>query len=106
MGDVVYQMKMPASYVDMDSAEIQYDGGFDWPKALMIVAAVGALVAVSGFGVGGVAAYWGGSIPSGAELAFARTLSGIGVKMIVGGGFVGVAAGGGSMIAQGPGASK
>ena len=66
MGDVVYQMKMPASYVDMDSAEIQYDGGFDWSKALMIVAAVGAVVAIGGLGVGGVAAAWGGSIPSGA----------------------------------------
>ena len=106
MGDVVYQMKMPASYVDMDSAEIQYDGGFDWSKALMIVAAVGAVVAIGGLGVGGVAAYWGGTLASGAELAFARTLSGVAIKMIVGGGFVGMAAGGGSMIIQGPGASK
>ena len=105
MGDNVNQMIMPSSYVDMDSDEIEYDGGFDWSKALFITAAVGAAIAVGGFGVGGVAAFWGGSIPSGTELAFARTLSGVGIKMIVGGGFLGMAAGGGSMIVKGPGGS-
>lgn len=105
MGDNVDQMIMPSSYVDMNSDEIEYDGGFDWSKALYITAAVGAAIAVCGFGVGGVAAFWGGSIPSGTELAFARTLSGVGIKMIVGGGFLGMTAGGGAMIAKGPGGS-
>ena len=105
MGDNVYQMKMPSSYVDMDSPEIEYDGGFNWTKALYITAAIGAAIAVSGFVVGGVAAYWGGSIPSGTQLAFARKLSGTAIKMMVGGGFLGLAAGGGALISQGPGGS-
>lgn len=89
----------------MTPDEIEYDGGFDWSKALYITAAVGAAIAVCGFGVGGVAAFWGGSIPSGTELAFARTLSGVEIKMIVGGGFLGMTAVGGAMIAKGPGGS-
>ena len=101
----VNQMKMPSSYVDMNLEEIQYDGGFDWSKALYITAAVGAAIAVAGFGVGGVAAYWGGTLASGTELAFARTLSGVAIKMIVGGGFLGMATAGGAMIVDGPGKS-
>ena len=105
VGNTVNQMKMPSSYVDMNLEEIQYDGGFDWTKALYITAAVGAAIAVSGFGVGAVAAYWGGSLASGTELAFARTLSGVAIKMILGGGFLGMTTVGGAIISQGPGNS-
>ena len=41
----------------MTPDEIEYDGGFDWSKALYITAAVGAAIAVCGFGVGRVAAF-------------------------------------------------
>lgn len=36
MENKVVQMEMPSLFADMDSADMQYDGGFDWPKALMI----------------------------------------------------------------------
>ncbi|MBE6524881.1 MAG: hypothetical protein E7Z65_08490 [Thermoplasmata archaeon] len=105
MGNNVNQMKMPTSYLDMDSAEIQYKGGFSWVKALFIVAAVGAVIAVSGLAVGAVGVSWGGALASGAELATGRAIVGVGLSMLVGGGFLGVTAGGGAMIAQGPGRS-
>ena len=100
------QMVMPSSYVDMDSKDLQYDGGFSWSKALYIVAGVGAGIALSGFAVGAVAAAWGGTLASGTELAFARYLSGIAIEMIVGGAGLGVVAAGSAKIIDGPGSSR
>lgn len=44
----ITEMKMPSSYVDMNSSELEYDGGTDWKKVGTIIGIAAAAIAVIG----------------------------------------------------------
>ena len=55
MNNAAYAMKMPTSYVEMTSTDLEYDGGWSWKKfwtgmaiASLVVAAVFAPMAAVG----------------------------------------------------------
>ena len=56
MNNAAYAMKMPTSYVEMTSTDLEYDGGWSWKKfwtgmavASLVVAAVFAPMAAVGY---------------------------------------------------------
>ena len=90
-------MELPSSFAEMDSADMQYDGGFNWSKALMITSVVCLSVAAIGMGTAVVGSTCFTS--TGTELAFGRYVTGIGFKITVAGAVPALFTGGGSIIA-------
>ena len=74
MRQMTYEMKMPRNYVDMEAADMEYDGGFNWGKFIKYativcstVAAIGLSMATGGSALG-LAMFFGGTIGQGAVL--------------------------------------
>ena len=98
MNNATYTMKMPTNYVEMDSSEMEYDGGWSWNKFFAVTAIVGAVVAGIGAAIltGGAAAFiiGGGALYAGTAattaMAVGATILGVGstVSMVSGGGFL------------------
>ena len=59
MNNATYTLKMPTNYVEMDSSEMQYDGGWSWNKVFFTAAIVGAVIAGVGAAIltGGATAF-------------------------------------------------
>ena len=50
MNNATYTMKMPTNYIEMDSSEMQYDGGWSWKATLwtcVAAAALGTIIAAA-----------------------------------------------------------
>lgn len=42
-------LEMPRDYVDMDASELEYDGGFNWGKAIgLTIAIAGGITLLAG----------------------------------------------------------
>jgi len=72
----VYEMKMPTNYVDMNTSELEYTGGWDWWKTVCAISTI----------VGGV-----GTVGTGCTVAVTTGWSGVGC--VVGGSVAAVGAG-------------
>lgn len=97
MENVAVQMELPSSFAEMSSADMQYDGGFNWSKALMITSIVCLSVAAIGMGTAVIGSTCFTS--TGTELAFGRAVAGVGFKITVAGGVPALFTAGGSIIA-------